>query len=67
MLRNIEAERARRGWSREKIAQELNISTKTYENWIGEKTDITGRALIKLSKLFKVKIEYLLEGMEDKT
>ena len=63
MLNSIEAERVRRGWTKEKIAKELGVSTKTYYNWINEETDVPSTALVKMSKMFGTDIDYLLEGM----
>lgn len=37
MLRNIEAERIRNGFTKDKLAKKLGVSTKTYYNWIYEK------------------------------
>lgn len=62
MLRNIEAERARKGLTKEEVAKKLGTSTKTYYNWINEDTDIPGSALIKMRALFGVSTDYLLEG-----
>lgn len=36
---NIEAERARRGLSKDELSGELGISTRTYYNWVSEETD----------------------------
>ena len=66
MLNNIEAERARKGWSKKEISKILGISIKTYYNWISEETDIPSTALIRMSKMFGTDIEYLLEGMSFK-
>lgn len=63
MLRNIEAERVRKGWTKEELANELNISAKIYYNWVNEETDVPGRALMQMSKLFGVDVGYLMEGM----
>ena len=60
MLRNIEAERVRKGYTKEMLASKLEISQKTYYNWINEDTDIPSSALIKMSKLFHVSVDYLL-------
>lgn len=62
MLNNIEAERARKGMSKERLAKELNISVKTYYNWINEITEVPSSALIRMSKLFGTAIDYLLDG-----
>lgn len=62
MLNNIEAERARNQMTQEAIADNLGITTKTYRAWIKEETDVPSSALIKLSLLFGVDIDYLLEG-----
>ena len=64
MLRNIEAERARAGLSKEKISVLLGISTGTYYNWINETTDIPSSKLIAMANLFKTDVGYLLEGSE---
>lgn len=60
MLRNIEAERVRKGYTKEMLASKLEISQKTYYNWINEDTDIPSSALIKMSKLFRASVDYLL-------
>lgn len=61
MRRNIEAERVRNGLTKENLAEKLNVSLKTYYNWVNGETDIPGSALLKMANLFKVSIEYLLE------
>ena len=62
MLRNIEAERVRNGFTKEELARKLKVSSKTYYNWVYEETEIPSSALIKMSYLFKTSIDYLLEG-----
>lgn len=62
MLRNIEAERVRNGFSKEQISERLGISTRTYYNWINEETDIPATSLLKMGLLFGVDIGYLMEG-----
>lgn len=62
MLTSIEAERVRNRMSKEQLARKMNVSLKTYYNWVNEETDIPGSALLKLSDLFDVDIEYLLIG-----
>ena len=62
MLRNIEAERVRNGFTKEEFAKKLNISTKTYYNWLNEETDVPSSALLRMSKMFGTDIDYLLVG-----
>lgn len=62
MLSSIEAERVRKRFSKEELARRLNISTRTYYNWITEETDVPSSMLIKMSKIFGTSIDYLLEG-----
>lgn len=64
MLNNIEVERVRKRLSKKELAHELNISLKTYYNWIYEETDVPSSALIKMSNMFGVDINYLLKGCE---
>ncbi|MBO8434105.1 MAG: helix-turn-helix transcriptional regulator [Tyzzerella sp.] len=64
MLNNIEAERARKRISKSSLAKELNVSLKTYYNWINEYTEVPSSALIKLSKIFGVSTDYLLSGSD---
>ncbi len=62
MLRSIEAERVRKGWTKEELAKKLNVSTKTYYNWINEETDVPSSALLRMSKMFGTDVDYLLIG-----
>ena len=62
MLSSIEAERVRRGWTKEEIAKKLNVSTKTYYNWINEETDVPSSALLRMSKMFGTDVDYQLIG-----
>ena len=64
MLNNIEVERVRKRISKKELARELNISVKTYYNWIYEQTDVPSSALLKMSALFGVDINYLLKDCE---
>lgn len=61
MLANIEAERARNGYTKEALSKELGVSKKTYYNWINELTDIPSSSLIKMRTIFGVDIDYLLD------
>lgn len=63
---NIEAERARKGLSKEELASKLNIATKTYYNWILGKNPIPSTALLTMAKLFNVSIDYLLDKNQKK-
>ena len=62
MLRNIEAERVRNGYTKEEMASRLGVSIKTYYNWINGETDVPSSALMKMSGMFKTSTDYLLEG-----
>lgn len=62
---NLEEERERRGISKEELAKVLNISLKTYYNWINGKTDIPSSKLIDMAEMFNVSIDYLL-GIKQK-
>lgn len=64
MLVNIEAERARKQMTKEEISNILGISPRTYYNWVTEEKDIPSSALVKMSKLFKTSIDYLLADSE---
>ena len=39
IYKNIEAERVRHGYTKEVIAQKLDVTTKTYLNWIRGTTE----------------------------
>lgn len=66
MLRNIEAERVRKGMTQEQIAWKLGVSRKTYCNWISEKMSIPSSRLIQMAQLFSVSVDYLLSIPEEK-
>ena len=63
MLNRIEAERVRFNLSREELAKKLNISVRTYYNWINEETDIPGIKLVIMARMFGTDGDYLLEGI----
>lgn len=63
MLSSIEAERVRKGWTKEELAKRLGVSIKTYYNWINEETDVPSTALVSMARMFGTNIDYLLEGM----
>lgn len=57
---NIEAERVRKGLTKEAIAKEIGVSTKTYYNYLTGKP-IPSTKLVILSKIFDCSIDYLLD------
>ena len=57
---NIEAERARRGYSKDEFSKLLCVSRKTYYNWVS-KGKIPQSKLELMSSIFGVTTEYLLE------
>ncbi len=60
MFPNIEAERARRGWSLAKLAEQLGISYSTMKNWMRGATEIPASKVVKMSQLFNCTTDYLL-------
>lgn len=60
MLSSIEAERVRNGLTKEDLAKRLGVSLKTYYNWVREETDVPSSALLKMSSMFNVGVDYLL-------
>lgn len=56
---NIEAERARFGMSKEKLASALGVSRKTLHNWVVA-GNIPQAALVAMADLFNCSIDYLL-------
>ncbi len=64
MLNNIEAERVRYRLSKEELAKRLNVSVKTYYNWINEETDAPVAKIAVMARMFGTKVDYLIEGME---
>lgn len=63
MLKNIEAERARIGLSKEALAKELGISSNTYRGYVNG-SPIPSDVLVAMADLFKCKTDYLL-GLVD--
>ena len=57
---NIEAERGRRGLTREEFVKPIGITTKTYGNWQNSKTDIPCSKLILMARMFNCSVDYLL-------
>lgn len=63
---NIEAERARRQMTKEKVAAELGITTRTYNNYVKGDTPIPSDVLLTMADLFHCTTDYLLGlGKED--
>lgn len=61
---NIEAERARKGMTKEELSKELGVSTRTYYNWISGERPIPNTALAKMKIMFGTDIDYLLVESE---
>lgn len=57
---NIEAERVRKQLTKEQLAKEIGISSKTYSNYIKGETPIPSNILLKMAHLFHCKTDYLL-------
>ena len=66
MINSREAERARNGMSKEELATQIGISVKTYYNWLNGVNPIPSTALIKMSDIFGVTIDYLLNRDEQR-
>lgn len=60
MFPNIDAERARMGWSRVKLATELDVSYGTLKNWMRGATEIPASKIVRMSELFHCTSDYLL-------
>ena len=60
MYPNIETKRKEKGFSKSEVIGELNISLKTYYNWINGENDIPCSKIIKLAKLLDCSIDELL-------
>ncbi len=66
VYRNIEAERIRKGISKEDLANKVGISLKTYYNWLNAVNPIPSTALIKMADIFHVTVDYLLGRNENR-
>ena len=53
MYSNIDAERARLGWSRVRLAEELGVSYSTLKNWMRGATEIPASKVIDMARLFR--------------
>lgn len=65
MLRNIEAERARNGYTREGLSLELGITSKTYKGYING-TPIPSTILLKMHELFGCSLDYLMDLTDER-
>lgn len=61
IYKNIEAERVRHGYTKEVIAQKLDVTPKTYLSWIRGTTEIPASILLKMKRMWNVSADYLLE------
>ncbi|MDO4356540.1 MAG: helix-turn-helix transcriptional regulator [Clostridia bacterium] len=59
MRDNIEAERGRKQFSKERISRELGITSKTYNNYVQGKP-IPSDVLVRMAQLFECSTDYLL-------
>lgn len=57
---NIEAERARYNTTKKQLAEKLEVSSRTVDNWLKGRTEIPSSALIKMALLWNCSIDYLL-------
>lgn len=64
---NIEAERARNGYSQAELSERLGVATRTYQNWQGAKTEIPCSKVIAMAYMFNVSADYLLGIAKDGT
>lgn len=63
-LPNIEAERVRHRLSKQELADTLEVSTKTYLNWLRGTTEIPAGKIILMKEMWGVSADYLLEVRE---
>ena len=62
---NIEAERARYGYSQAELSARIGVTTRTYQNWQGDKTEIPCSKVIAMAYMFNVSADYLLGIVKD--
>ncbi len=58
-FKNIEVEQVRAGFTQEEVAKRLDITRKTYRNWI-DGGSIPATKLCEMADLFGCSIDYLL-------
>ena len=59
MLVNIEAERVRKQLTKEDLSEKLDVSLKTYYNWINEERDVPSKKLKQMALIFGTSMDYL--------
>lgn len=57
---NIEAERGRKGWTKEELVSMIGVSRKTYANWQDGRTDMPCTQLVALANIFGCSVDYLI-------
>lgn len=62
MLVNVEAERVRNQLTKEDLSEKLNVSLKTYYNWINEERDVPSKKLKQMAIIFGTSMDYLMQG-----
>ena len=62
LLVNIEAERVRKQLTKEDLSEKLNVSLKTYYNWINEERDVPSKKLKQMALIFGTSMDYLMQG-----
>lgn len=61
MRGNMKAERVRRGMSAAEVANEIGVHVNALLRWENGQAEPLGENIVKLSKLYEVSPEYLLE------
>lgn len=62
---NLEVERVRHRMSKQTVAKELEVTTKTYNNYVNGHP-IPSTKLLRLAKMFECSTDYLLGLKEDR-
>ena len=62
MLVNIEAERVRKQITKEELSEKLNVSLRTYYNWVNEERDVPSKKLKQMAIIFGTSMDYLMLG-----
>lgn len=63
---NLEVERVRHRMSKQAVAKELDVTTKTYSNYVNG-CPIPSTKLLSLARLFECSTDYLLGLKEDRS